>query len=131
MKWYRRPIGSRNTNNKFGRTRTVCHGVWFDSKLEASVYAILKQRQDAGEISDLRCQHTVYLTKAEIGWRLDFSFQEAGELAFGEAKGMETPDYILKRRLWKHYGAGKLYIYKGSYQKPKLTETIIPQQTVD
>lgn len=121
----------RKKGEKYGRKRIeAIPGHWFDSKLEAAVFSLLSLRQRGGEIADL-AHHgfTVYLTDAEIGFRPDFRFTvcATGETAYAEAKGFETRDYDIKKRLWKFYGPGRLEIWKGTAKNPRLVETIIPK----
>lgn len=101
----------------------------FPSKLEAAVYDLLLKRQLIGEISNIKRQQVVDLGFT-INWKIDFSFElcDSGELIYAEAKGIETEDFKLKLKLYRH-GQGKhpLEIYRGSYQSPKLTEIIYPK----
>ena len=99
----------------------------FASKLEAAVYDLLKMREECGEITGLKCQVEIKLTKANIIYKPDFAFIENHQAAYAEAKGFETQAWRLKKRLWEHYGPGPLYIYSGSYHRPSLVETIIPK----
>ena len=99
----------------------------FASQFEAAVYQWLQLREKNKEISELRCQETIYLTKARIIYKPDFSFIENSEKRFVEAKGFETPEWRIKRRLWGSYGPGPLEIYKGSAKSFVLHETIIPE----
>jgi hypothetical protein len=100
----------------------------FASQLEAAVYLHLKSCEQEGGIKDLKCQQTVYLTKARIIYKPDFSFLDTmnGLRTFAEAKGFETPEWRIKRRLWEWYGEGPLWIYKGSAKSFRLHETITP-----
>jgi hypothetical protein len=98
----------------------------FASKLERAVYNLYELQQKAGEISDLRCQAKVYLTEARILYIADFAFIRAGVRCYGEAKGMATPVWAIKLRLFRHYGDGPLEIWGGSYTTPKITELVIP-----
>ena len=98
----------------------------FASKLEAEVYNILMFKQNTGLISNLRCQHSVELTRAKIGCKIDFSFEQNGILCFAEAKGMETDRWRIIKKLWRFYGPGDLYMYTGHYRDPKLSEIIKP-----
>jgi hypothetical protein len=110
--------------NKYGARKT--NGL--SSKLEAAVYDILKWRVDAGEISELRCQHPVVLQGGKrdtrITWKIDFSFIENGERAFAEAKGFSTDVYKMKLKMFRANPQGTLYIYKGNWRKPMLAEVI-------
>ena len=106
---------AQKVKNEFGN---------FASKLEAAVYALLKLREEQGDICGLKCQVQIELTKAKIVYKPDFAFIENGIAAYAEAKGFETQSWRLKKRLWKYYGPGPLYIYSGSYDRPCLVETI-------
>jgi hypothetical protein len=116
----------RNTGHKYGAKKTSLDGYSFGSKLEASVYGILKLREAAGEIESIQVQDHVYLTAARIAYVADFAFtvKATGARRWAEAKGVETPVWRLKRKLWKHFGPGYLEIWKGSHVRPVLVETI-------
>lgn len=115
--------------NKYGSERT--NG--FDSKLEDSVYKILRFREKAKEIHSLRCKHSVIFTDANIHWCADFSFYEAktDELLFCEAKGARTARYVIIEQLWRVYGPAPLQIWIGHWTSPFLSETIIPKQKIE
>jgi len=121
MIFYRRIKGK-----KYGNKKIQNDGHSFSSKLEASVYTLLKIREVAGEIEILQCQDHIYLTEARILYIADFKciHKTSKEEFWVEAKGYETPEWRIKLRLWKHYGPGKLEIYKGSHIRPYLYETI-------
>lgn len=109
--------------NKYGAKRQ--NG--FSSKLEAAVFQILRQKEAAGEIKNIRCQHPIHLTEAKIAYKSDFSYETSdGKTIWVEAKGFETDTWRLKKRLWKFYGPGPLEIYKGTHKKVYLDEVIIP-----
>jgi hypothetical protein len=110
--------------NKFNAKRV--NG--FASKLEAAVYSILIARQMAGEIKNIKCQQVVVLSDAKINYKADFSYEaQDGSTVWVEAKGVEQEIWRLKKKLWSAYGPGKLEIYKGSYQRPFLAETLVPK----
>jgi hypothetical protein len=98
----------------------------FSSKLEANIYNILLNRQDAGELKDIQCQSKVYLTDARILLIVDFKAVVAatGKDLWIEAKGMPTPVWAIKKRLWKYYGPGKLEIWAGRHTRPFLSEVV-------
>jgi hypothetical protein len=100
----------------------------FSSKLEAALYQWLKLREQNKEIEDIRCQETIYLTDARIIYKPDFSYLDmaSSERRYAEAKGYETSDWRIKRRLWMYYGPGILEIYKGSHNNFSLQETLKP-----
>lgn len=121
MTFYRRGI----VKSKFGAIRTE----GFASKLENSVYHLLLLRMNEGEFTKIIKQKSIDLAFG-ITWKVDFSCERPdGTMLYCEAKGMETPDYRLKVKMWA-YGAGPgvLEIWKGSYQKPYLEKTIIPKK---
>ncbi len=109
--------------------RTEVSGIWFSSKLEASIYQILKLEEKAGVLKVLACQNRVKLSDAEIVYIPDFKILncESGAEEWVEAKGFETDIWLLKKKLWKFYGPGPLHIWKGSHARPKFTETIFPK----
>ena len=113
--------------HKYKANKVSHAGRSFASKLEASLYDYLKLLELAGDISELTCQVTVYLTRARIQMRPDDSVLEHGKLIFAEAKGYETSDYRIKRKLWQFYGPGPLRVYKGTYRKLVLAEELIPE----
>lgn len=113
--------------HKYNAKRTVYEGKSFPSRLEASVYALLRLQERAGEISELECQPTVYLTKAKISYKPDFMFIKDGETCYGEAKGKECDRFRLIKRLWAFYGPGPMYLYKGRAERPHLDKVIIPE----
>lgn len=114
--------------HKFGAKRTEHAGISFASKFEAHIYSILKLREKAGEIRILKIQDHVKLTEAEILYIPDFKceYVSSGEIFWSEAKGFETPEWKIKKKLWLYYGPGKLEIYTGSVKYFK-REEIIPK----
>lgn len=115
---------------KYRNVKQELDGRSFASKLEAAVFTILKSRENAGELDIIQQQDHVYLTSARILYIPDFVCRiragEENKLLWIEAKGFQTPEWRIKKRLWKFYGPGILEIYTGSHTRPQLTETIIP-----
>ena len=112
------------------KNKKVNHlGYSFASQLELAVFQFLLLREKAGELKDIQCQDHVYLTNARICYIPDFKFFDLkrNEFAWAEAKGFETDVYRIKKRLWEHYGPGRLEIYKGTAKKIFLHEEIIPK----
>ncbi len=116
------------TKTKYGNKRTESCGISFASQLEAALYDHLKLLETGGVIKDISCQVNVHLTDAKILMIPDFSAFDIdlNEKVFYEAKGIETDVWRIKRRLWKHYGPGRLSVYKGTARSLKCVETIIP-----
>lgn len=104
---------------KFGAKKVSHDGRTFHSKLEAAVYEFLKLREKCGEIEILSTQAHTYLTKSRIHYIPDFKIYDKmlDEVVYVEAKGVETPTWRIKKRLWEFYGPGRLEIYKGKYTK--------------
>lgn len=122
----------KRAGNKYGNSKIKTPGHWFDSKLEQAVFYMLTLRERAGEIRNLK-HHAggVFLSAARIELRPDFTW-EIGDPMFpiqewGEAKGLETDAYRIKRRLWKAYGPGPLYVWVGKSSAITLKETLIPE----
>lgn len=108
-------------------TKVVHHGRSFMSKLEAATYSILLQREEAGEIKDIKCQVRVYYFKdPDIYSILDFSFIDCatGNLCYAESKGYPSETWAIKKKLYKHLMSNRLEIWGGSHVKPRLTEVI-------
>ena len=107
----------------------------FSSKLENAVYQILKLREKAGEISDIRQQDCVDLGFG-IRWKVDFSFfmknvtdKFFGKRVYVEAKGVKTERYRMCLKLWEGgQGPGPLEIWEGHYLKPMIKQIIIPKE---
>jgi hypothetical protein len=117
--------------NKFGAKKTLCSaGHPHPSGLECSVCEILLVRQRAGDIRNLKWQHTVHLAFG-IKWKVDWSFERGPDwmLVFAEAKGAEDRGYKLKLRMWREgCGPAPLEIWKGNARRPMLVETIYPKE---
>jgi hypothetical protein len=107
--------------HKYRARRTFRHGHVFASLLEADVYDHLLLEFPGEPIT---FQVNVYLTLARIALRPDFFLP--GLRLYCEAKGMETPAYRIKRKLWMHYGPGPLRVYVRSGKKIIQKEEIIP-----
>lgn len=111
--------------NKYKAIRTR----GFGSKLEAAGYDLLKLRELAGEIKNIKCQQAVTLLEKngqKIRWKIDFSFELCadGSLEYAEIKGVETADYKLKLKIYKMDPPAPLTIYKGTYRKLFIAERV-------
>lgn len=115
----------RNKNHKYGANKVTHAGYSFASKLESAVFNLLHLQKLAGEIKEIQVQDSVYLTLARILFKPDFKVTKPdGSVYWVEAKGFESPVYMIKRRLWMFYGEGELHVYKGNYKGPYLDEII-------
>ncbi len=101
----------------------------FASKMEAAGYDMLKFRELAGEIKDIKCQQAVTLAEGnghKIRWKIDFSYviKGTGQLEYCEIKGFENQSYRLKLKLYKMNPPAPLEIFKGSARKLFLAERV-------
>lgn len=114
--------------NKYRAKRVQYENFTFASQLEAAVYQLLKLRENAGEIELIQTQATVLLTKAEIKYIPDFKCLDlkTNTVFYVESKGYSTPEWNIKKRLWRYYGPANLEIWKGTHKNPHLAEIIEP-----
>ena len=123
---YQWPPRHKRIGNKFNAVKTYSGHA---SKLEGSVYQILKLREKAGGISDIEQQKGVDLG-CGIKWKVDFSYYDEAlrRRVWAEAKGVKGDRYRICLKLWRDHGPGPLEIYEGSYQRPILKEIVIPKK---
>ena len=121
MAWrnYRLPSSG---GGKFHNKKVTLEGETFDSKREASRWLELKMLQRAGRISNLERQKKFVLIPAqyepeitgprggkkkgrllerEVAYIADFVYwdEEEKEFVIEDAKGVRTPEYVIKRKL--------------------------------
>ena len=110
-------------NHKYNAKKTYVGNIKFDSKAEAEYYLYLKSMT---HIDILELQPKVYLTKSRILYKPDFKTfnKNTGETIHVDVKGLETPVFKLKKRLWKHYGQGVLQIVKKQRNSWEVTEVV-------
>ena len=110
---------------KYGNKKYPVDGIVFDSMREAHRYQELKALQKAGIIQELQLQVKFVLIPAqyeegtgvyrkgknkgnpkagkllerECSYIADFTYLENGILVVEDAKGVRTPEYIIKRKL--------------------------------
>lgn len=116
--------------SKFGARRTHRAGYSFASKLEANLFDLLKFMELGGFVKDIQVQPQVRLTEAEIIYKPDFKATdlEINQTVWFEAKGFETPEWRIKRKLWSVYGPGRLRVYAARGTNLFLKEEIIPER---
>ena len=94
--------------SKYRNIKTTIDNITFDSKAEARRYQDLKLLFRGNEISDLELQPKFNLTahgKAICRYVADFRYKENGNTVVEDVKGIQTPVFKLKRKLFKaQYG---------------------------
>ena len=100
--------------SKYKNIKTQVDGIVFDSKKEAERYKVLKLREAAGMIKDLRRQVRYDLmSKNKIDgitirathYIADFVYEENGQTVVEDVKGYRTREYLRKRKQMKEkYG---------------------------
>lgn len=96
--------------NKYNAKKTVVDGITFDSKKEAKRYGELLLLQRAGVISNLQLQVPyILINKSKYGRAIkyvaDFVYYENKQIVVEDVKGIRTPVYRLKKRLFEEkYG---------------------------
>lgn len=101
--------------HKFGAVHTEVDGISFASKAEARRYGELKLMERAGKITDLRLQPRFDLKMVRLAgmggteivavYVADASYTERGVFTVEDTKGMETPLYKLKKKMFEaQYG---------------------------
>ena len=113
--------------SKYGASKVEIDGHKFDSQAEAEYYGILKGMQSGGLLRIIELQPKVYMTDARILYKPDFLIEIDGEKKYVDVKGMKTPVFQIKARLWRHYGEGILQIVektRGGFKIKKEIETI-------
>lgn len=91
---------------KYRNVKTVVDGITFDSKREAKRYGELMLLLRAGLIRDLTLQKRYsLLVNGELicAYVADFDYYDAkaGRWVTEDAKGVRTPEYLIKKKLMK------------------------------
>jgi len=85
------------------------------SSIERDRCAALLVLQTAGEITNLQCQPTVHLTRADFKYKADFSYLEPRRpemVIYEETKGCISERLGTIFKLWPYYGPGELRVVK-------------------
>ena len=110
--------------SKYGNKLVTVNGLTFQSQAEARRYGELKLLERAEKITDLRVHPSFLLQEGflhqghsvqPITYIADFSYTDAetGELVVEDVKGVETPEWRLKRKLFlKKYPRMELRVIK-------------------
>ena len=106
------------------QVKTKLNGSYYSSKLEASVRALLDQRLLAGEFIEIQDQATMELIPG-MRWRADFkAIKPDGSFVLVEAKGHVSDTFAEKIKVLRFMNRYNVEIWKGTYTRPKLDETI-------
>lgn len=99
-------LPGKSKRSKYGAQKTLLDGILFDSKAEANFYAALKQREKAGDVTDIERQREYDLMVNGVlvaRYRADFVFFDRILCArrVVDVKGVATKDFRLKAKLMK------------------------------
>ena len=108
------------SRSKFGAKKTVVDGIKFDSKWESERYGQLKAMERGGIVTDLELQvkYDIVINDIKIcRYIADFVYKEespSGEIKkiVEDAKGFETPEFKLKKKLMKAVHNIDIYLSK-------------------
>ena len=108
--------------NKFNAKKTECLGILFDSKWEAERYGQLVMLQRANHIRDLKTQvrFDIIINEQKVcAYIADFTYYEINQdgseqFIVEDAKGVETPEFKLKKKLMKAVFDIDIYLSKKS-----------------
>ncbi|MCP4523124.1 MAG: DUF1064 domain-containing protein [Candidatus Gracilibacteria bacterium] len=111
--------------HKYGAKKTEIDGIKFDSLLEGRFYRYFKENN----IKILEFQPSYLLqdkfkyngkTIRAIKYIADFKIEHNGDIYIVDAKGMTTPVFALKHKLWlKRYGSENILIIAKSIKDLK------------
>lgn len=110
-------------------------GKTFGSKAEAQGYLYLKALEQHGEIQNIRTQVKIELLPGARNERVDYYVDfvvydvASKEDQYIEIKGFETDKWKMKLKLWRHFGPGKLKVYKVAWNSLGLAEEVIPHHS--
>ena len=107
-------------SSKFGAKKTIVDGITFDSKWESERYGQLKAMERGGIVTDLKLQvkYDIVINDIKIcKYIADFVYKEEspdGKIKeiVEDAKGFETPEFKLKKKLMKAVHNIDIYLSK-------------------
>tara|TARA_R100001510_G_scaffold31332_1_gene27963 strand:+ start:333 stop:680 length:348 start_codon:yes stop_codon:yes gene_type:complete len=108
--------------NKYGAKKTTVDGITFDSKWEAQRWGELKAMERGGYVKDLERQvkYEIIVNDQKIcRYVADFRYKKVDddgteEAVVEDAKGFETPDFKLKKKLMKAVHGIELFLSRKS-----------------
>ncbi len=110
----------KRSRPKYGNKKTVVDGIKFDSKWESQRYLYLKSLEKAERIKNLTLQPKFLITvngQKICAYIADFEYDKEHasgdwEHIIEDAKGMETPEFKLKKKLMKAVHNIDIYLSK-------------------
>lgn len=115
----------RRSGTKYNARKTLVGGIMFDSNAEANMYMVLKQWQKQGKIRDLKTQVEFILQPGyrsngkavrPIKYLADFTFFDIKQNRYRiiDCKGMRTPAYLLKKKMFGYINLGQALLIEES-----------------
>jgi len=112
----------KRSRPKYGNKKTTVHGITFHSKWESERYLYLKSLEKAERIKDLELQprYNIMVNDQKIcAYIADFKYNKENadgvwEHIVEDAKGVETPEFKLKKKLMKAVFDIDIYLSKKS-----------------
>lgn len=96
--------GKKKRHGKYNAKKVVIDGIEFDSTWEGKRYSQIKILEKSGEVKDLKLQVPFRLEVNDsliCTYIADFVYLEDGKQVVEDAKGVKTPEYLLKKKLMK------------------------------
>ena len=109
-----------SSRSKYGSKKTIVDNIKFDSKWEAERYGQLKAMERGGVVTDLELQvpYNIIINYIKIcKYIADFKYKQEDingkiEEIVEDAKGFETPEFKLKKKLMKAVFNIDIYLSK-------------------
>ncbi len=109
-----------SSRSKYGSKKTIVDNIKFDSKWESERYGQLKAMQRGGVVTDLELQvpYNIIINDVKIcKYIADFKYKQEDihgkiEEIVEDAKGFETPEFKLKKKLMKAVFNIDIYLSK-------------------
>ena len=113
----------RGSRPKYGNKKVTVKGINFDSKWEAERYLYIKSLERAGRVRNLELQVRFNLLVNDqkiCAYIADFRYEKENangdwETIIEDAKGVETPEFKLKKKLMKACLGIEIFLSKKSY----------------
>ena len=113
----------RGSRPKYGNKKVTVQGIKFDSKWESERYLYIKSLERAGRVRNLELQVRFNLLVNDqkiCAYIADFRYEKENangdwETIIEDAKGVETPEFKLKKKLMKACLGIEIFLSKKSY----------------